>query len=73
MKNDNTIRKSKYYELQLLPSKNRHSWAKAKVEVSIMIGGHIEVRHNNTRELISYEIIKQENMKEFKYAKQALI
>ena len=73
VKNDNTIRKSKYYELQLLPSKKRYSWAKAKVEVSIMIGGYIEVRNNDTRELIPYEIIEQKNIKEFKYAKQALI
>jgi len=72
VKNDNTIRKSKYYELQLLPSEKRYSWARAKVEINIMIGGNIEVRHNDTRELIPYEIIEQKNIKEFKYAKQAL-
>ena len=73
VKNDNTIRKAKYYELQLLPSKKRYSWVRAKVEVSIMIGGKIEIRHSNTRELIPYEVIEQKGISEFKYAKQALI
>lgn len=72
VKNDNTIRKEKYYELQLLPSEKRLSWVRAKVEVSMMIDGKIEVRHNDTRELIPFEIIEQKGIKEFKYAKQAL-
>ena len=69
VKNDNTVKKARYYELQLLPSDKRFSWAQAKVEVTIMTNGTIEVRHADTRELIPFEILKQNKIHEDKYAK----
>lgn len=69
VKNDNTIKKAKYYELQLLSSDKRLSWARAKVEVIIMTNGTIEVRHADTRELIPYKILMQNKIVEAKYPK----
>jgi len=55
--NDNTVSRSKYYKLQLLPTQLRTSWVKAPVEVSIRIDGSVEVRHRNTREVIPHEVL----------------
>jgi len=67
VQNDNTISKSKYYKLQLLPTEYRQSWVKAKVEVSIMIDGVVEVRHNNTGKLIPFETLELNQPREVKY------
>jgi hypothetical protein len=67
VQNDNTISKSKYYKLQLLPTPSRQSWVKAKVEVSIMIDGLVEVRHSNTGKLIPFETLELKRPREPKY------
>jgi hypothetical protein len=58
VQNDNTISKSQYYKLQLLPTDYRQSWTKAPVEVSLMIDGSVEVRHCNSGKLIPFEILE---------------
>lgn len=67
VQNDNTISKSKYYRLQLLPTEYRQSWVKAPVEVSIMIDGTVEVRHSITRRLIPFDVIELKSQREVKH------
>jgi hypothetical protein len=67
VQNDNTISKSQYYKLQLLPTRYRQSWVKARVEVSIMIDGLVEVRHLNTDELIPFKTLELKFPREAKH------
>ncbi len=67
VQNDNTVSNTKYYKLQLLPSLNRTSWAKAKVWVRILTNGTIKVRHKESLEEIPYKIIKISPIVEKKY------
>jgi len=67
VQNDNTISKSKYYKLQLLPTEYRQSWVKAPVEVSIMIDGAVEVRHANTGNLIPFDVLELKSQREVKH------
>ena len=67
VQNDNTISKSQYYKLQLLPTDYRQSWVKASVEVSLMIDGSVEVRHSNSGKLIPFEIMDLKTPREAKY------
>lgn len=64
--NDNTISKSGKYKIQLLPVPTRQSWVRAPVEVTLMLNGTVEVRHETTRELIPHEVLKLIIPKEFK-------
>jgi hypothetical protein len=67
VQNDNTVSKSGRYKLQLLPTATRLSWAKAPVEVSLLLNGKTEVRHATTKELIPHEVLSLELPREFKY------
>lgn len=69
VQNDNTVSKSDRYKLQLLPTPTRLSWAKASVEVSLLLDGGTEVRHARTTELIPHEVLKLEIPREFKCPK----
>jgi hypothetical protein len=67
VQNDNTVSKSGRYKLRLLPTATRLSWAKAPVEVSLLLNGKTEVRHATTKELIPHEVLSLELPREFKY------
>jgi len=67
VQNDNTVSKSGRYKLQLLPTATRLSWAKAPVEVSLLLNGKTEVRHATTKQLIPHEVLNLEIPKEFKH------
>lgn len=54
--NDNTISRANRYLIQLLPTKLRQSWVRAKVIVRIKIDGSVVVRHGETNELIPNQI-----------------
>ncbi len=65
--NDNTISKSRKYKIQLLPTPTRQSWVRAPVEVTIMLNGTIQLRHETTREIIPHEVLMLEIPREFKH------
>lgn len=67
VQNNNTITKAQYYKLQLLPTMRRQSWAKAPVEVSIMIDGEVEVRHSISGDQIPFEVLELKQPLEAKY------
>ncbi len=54
---DNVIQKKGRYKLQLLPTLQRISWAKAKVEVRIHLDKSITVHHDKYKEPIPYEVL----------------
>ena len=54
--NDNTISRANRYLIQLLQTKLRQSWVRAKVIVRIKIDGSVVVRHGETNELIPNEV-----------------
>lgn len=64
--NDNTISKAGKYRIQLLPTPTRQSWVKAPVEVTLMLSGKIEVRHETSKELIPHEVLELIIPREFK-------
>lgn len=65
--NDNTISKSGKYKIQLLPTPTRQSWVRAPIEVTIMLDGTVELRHETSRELIPHEVLLLEIPREFKH------
>ena len=73
VRNDNVVSKSKYYRLQLLPSKYRLSWAQAKVFVRLHIDGSITVKHSESGVLIPFEIIEYRGVKEFKHGENKTV
>lgn len=64
--NDNTISKAGKYKIQLLPTPVRQSWVRAPIEVTLMLNGTVELRHETSRELIPHEVLKLEIPREFK-------
>jgi transposase len=67
VQNDNTVSRSRYYRLQLLPTKNRLNWAQAKVIVRITPDQGVIVRHKQSNEKIPFKILELKIPKEFKY------
>lgn len=54
--NDNTISRVNRYLIQLLPTKLRQSWVRAKVIVRIKLDGSVVVRHFETNEIIPNQV-----------------
>jgi transposase len=69
VQNDNTVSKAGRYKLQMLPIPSRLSWAKAPVEVYLMLDGSAEVRHATSNQIIPHEVLRLEFAKEFKHPK----
>ncbi len=64
--NDNTIKKQKYFHLQLLPSEYRFSWVKASVTVYIKLDHTVVVKHSETQQIIPHKVIEFQIPHEFK-------
>ena len=73
VRNDNVVSNSKYYKLQLLPSKYQLSWVQAKVFVRLHIDGSITVKHSKSGVLIPFEIIEYRGVKEFKHGENKTV
>lgn len=64
--NDNTISKSGKYKIQLHPTLTRQSWVRAPIEVTVMLDGYVECRHETSKELIPCTVHMLKIPKEFK-------
>lgn len=72
VQNDNTVKRSTHYHLQLLSTPNRAHWVRAKVKVLIHLDGSVSVFHADTNESIPFKVIALKIPKEFKYGESDL-
>ena len=72
VQNDNTVKRSTHYHLQLLPTPKKTHWVRAKVKVLIHLDGSVSVFHADTGESIPFKIINLKIPKEFKYGESDL-